>query len=128
MAQDNNELLGKLLDKLDDMERMTVQITLMASNIATMQSTQDSILKAINGNGKPGLADRVRELEYNLDTHKATCPMAATVTELKAAHDKEESDRSIRDREWSKWKWGLLASILLLLASTALSLWTAGLK
>ncbi len=129
----NNELIERLLARMDDISDIKIQLGIMASQLSTVVDVQKDLNLAIKGNGKPGLNDRVRNLEFSLADHKTNCPLADQVQHLQqwkdvtekekedAKNDAEEEKKE-QARERRNFKWGLLASIIMLLLSAGFEL------
>jgi hypothetical protein len=126
---DNVELLGQLLARLEEITDVKVQLSSVVTTLASLVASQEMLASAIRGNGKPGLNDRVRDLEFGLEDHKMHCPLASVVEDLQREHKSEEErvktselEKKERIKENRQWRWGLLAAILMLALSTAVNL------
>lgn len=122
---DNDTILGQVLDKLDDISDLKLSVGVLVEQTKQIQRSQETLNAAINGNGKPGLMDRVRNLEVALEEHKLYCPIKPIVEELRAkqiakeqADAEKEKERKERAKEWRNMQIGLISSIVMFVLST----------
>src|SRR5512139_3758943 len=63
MEQQLTAAIGQLLAKLDTYSEMKTQFALLTSQVAILGDSLCNLTGTVMGNGKPGHADRIRDLE-----------------------------------------------------------------
>lgn len=126
---ENTELLEKVLERVDDLTDIKVQVGVLTTQMQALIEANRELTLAIRGNGKPGLNDRVRNLEDITANHPVLCPVKLTVDDLKKDKDKRdeerkeaEQDRKDQAREKRKSLVGFVVSVVLLLLSTGINI------
>ncbi len=118
----DTEVLQRLLEKLEDFSEIQIQITRMATQMEQVVKTQEDLTLAVKGNGKPGLADRVKDLESNLANHVQYCPVKPVVDQLMKEREGREAAKSDERKEAVRVKYSLVASVTMLILSTIANL------
>lgn len=130
------EVVASILQKLDELSSLKTDIAVISVRLADL----DVLKKAVKGNGKPGLEDRMTEVENQLKTHFVTCPVAPKLHVLEAAvkslqedkleakktatekQEKEKAEEDERKKELRVWKLSLFGSIIVLFFSTLVNI------
>ncbi len=127
---DQERMYQELLERMDDITEIKVALGVMTSTMQQMQVQQQALFNAITGaDGGPGLEERMRNLEAAQTSRGLTCPLLMRIqvleqyreTSLKTMADIDAEVKE-RQREWRMMKIGLVASIIMLILSTAIRL------
>ncbi len=127
---DQERMYQELLERMDDITEIKVALGVMTSTMQQMQIQQQALFNAIKGaDGGPGLEERMRNLEAAQTSRGLTCPLLARIqvleqyreTSMKTMAD-TDAEAKERQREWRMMKIGLVASIVMLILSTAIRL------
>ncbi len=119
----------ELLERLDDIVEIKVALGVMTTTMQQMQSQQQALFNAIKGVDGPGLEERMRNLEAAQTSRGLTCPLLVRIQQLEQFREAAlktiadaEAEVKERQREWRMMKIGLVASIIMLILSTAIRL------
>ncbi len=125
----DQEMMRRLMERLDDVTDIKVQMSILAQQMQTLAKSQEELTQVMKGNGKPGLADRVKDLESVTLNHPMTCPLRIQVMQMAEQIDamrkeKEESREEEREKviEQRKTRSSLFVSLVMLVVSTLVNI------
>jgi hypothetical protein len=103
------ELVSQLLLKLDITADFKTQLALLSSHVAILGENVCNLTGVVKGNGKPGHADRIRDLEED-------------VKDLKVWHGDWKKEREEQKQEMRGIRNALLISVVMLVITTLVNI------
>jgi hypothetical protein len=109
MEQQLTAAISQLLAKLDTYSEMKTQFALLTSQVAILGDSLCNLTGTVKGNGKPGHADRIRDLVE--DVH-----------DLKDWHDEWKAEQVEQRRELRGMRNAMLISVAMLIITTIVNI------
>jgi hypothetical protein len=109
MEQQITNAISQLLAKLDTYSEMKTQFALLTSQVAILGDQLCNLTGTVKGNGKPGHADRIRDLEED-------------VNDLKEWHGEWKKEREEQRKEMQGIRNALVVSVGMLIITTVVNI------
>ena len=109
MEHELTTAIGQLLAKLDTYSEMKTQFALLTSQVAILGDSLCNLTGTVKGNGKPGHADRIRDLEED-------------VKDLKEWHAEWKREQADQRKEMRGVRNAMLISIAMLIITTLVNI------
>jgi hypothetical protein len=109
MEHELTAAIGTLLAKLDTYAEMKTQFALLTSQVAILGDSLCNLTGTVKGNGKPGHADRIRDLEED-------------VKDLKEWHAEWKRDQVEQRKEMRSVRNAMMISIAMLVITTLVNI------
>ncbi len=120
MAPSNNsqliEMFGQLLGKLDGIGDVKVQLGTVVTQLGLLTDSHNELKTKVLGNGRPGLADRLRDAEDGIKD----------LTEWRMETEKKEQekieDKKARDKEMRGLRITVIGAVIIFIVTSLLNL------
>jgi hypothetical protein len=109
MNQDMSQALGQLFSKLDLSAEFRSQLAVLQMQVTTLGDGLKNITTTVNGNGKKGHNDRIRDLEED-------------VKDLKDWHTEWKNERLEQKKEMRGIRNSIFVAIFMLVVTTLLNI------
>ena len=110
------EMFGQLLGKLDGIGDVKTQLGVLTNQVGLLTDSHNELKTKVLGNGKPGLTDRLRDLEENCEN------LEQWRTDLEKKEEKAEEEKKERSKEMRGMRNTIIVSVIIFVITTLLNL------